>query len=288
MAKNKNTALSLSIKTEEEEFDFQVKQIAGKDYFSLTDILKGKEDGEQLIYSWMRNRNTVEYLGTWEKLNNPEFDLQAFGEFQQQAGLNNFTLSPKKWIEATKSIGIVSKSGRYGGGTYAHADIALEFCGYLSPVLRLYVNTEFQRLKEEENLRLAGEQDWNLKRLFSKINYHIHTDAVKNYLIPPRLLQEQQKGIIYATEADMLNVALFGISAKDWRLLNPDLKGNIRDFASTEQLLVLANLENLNAEYIHLGLSKDERLARLNEVAIYQMQLLLEMPNMKKALDKGK
>ena len=277
MAKKK-TIKNIEIKTPSADLSFRVQLIKEKDFFSITDIVKSFENGDQLLYGWLRNRNTVEFLGTWEKMYNPDFDMEAFEEFQKQAGLNNFTLSPKKWVEATNAVGMQSKAGRYGGGTFAHKDIALEFCSYLSPALRLYIIQEFQRLKEQEVETLNKERDWNLKRVLSKVNHHIHIDAVRSYLIPQRIIQAKKEGFVYASEADLLNVALFGITAKEWRLKNPDLRGNIRDHATAEQLLVLANLENLNAEYIHLGLDKEERLQRLNEVAIHQMGLLVQLP----------
>lgn len=243
------------------------------DYISLTDIAKHKEPdrADQIIQNWMRNRNTVEFLGVWERLNNPNFKPLEFEGFRSRAGLNSFVLTPRQWIETTAATGLVSKSGRYGGGTFAHKDIAFEFASWISVEFRLYLIKEFQRLKEDENRRLSLA--WNLNRTLSKLNYRIHTDAVKAHLIPPEVTSAQA-AITYATEADLLNVALFGHTARQWRDANPKLDGNIRDYASIEQLLVLANMEGMNAEFIHLGLAQGERLKRLNQIAIRQLQVL--------------
>ena len=248
------------------------------DYISLTDIMK-KFDDEFSIYSWMRNSNTVEFLGVWEQLHNPDFKPNEFVTFKNQAGSNSFNLTPKKWIQATKAIGITVKSGRYGGGTFAHRDIAINFCYWLSPTFQLYLIKEFQRLKEIEALEKQESLEWNVKRLLTKINYSVHTDAIKETLIPPRLAKNRTSGLVYAGEADILNMALFGMTAKQWRVQNPDVKGNIRDQATTEQLLVLANLEAINAELIRHGLSQDERVIRLNEAAITQMRSILASPS---------
>ena len=218
----------------------------------------------------MRNRNTVEFLGVWERLNNPDFNSVEFDGIRMQAGLNSFTLTPKQWIEKTGATGIVSSAGRYGG-TYAHKDIAFEFASWVSVEFRLYLIREFQRLKEDESRRLSLA--WNLNRTLSKLNYRIHTNAVKAHLIPA-LVTPAQAAITYATEADLLNVALFGHTARQWRDANPDLEGNVRDYASVEQLLVLANLEGMNAEFLHMGLAQGERLQRLNQIAIRQMRVL--------------
>jgi len=244
-----------------------------QDYISLTDIAKHKEPdrADQVIQNWMRNRNTVEFLGVWERLNNPDFNPLEFEGFRSRAGLNSFVLTPRQWIEATSAIGLVSRSGRYGGGTYAHKDIAFEFASWISVEFRLYLIKEFQRLKEDENQRLSLA--WNLNRTLSKLNYRIHTDAVKAHLIPPEVTPAQAS-ITYATEADLLNVALFGHTARQWRDANPKLEGNVRDYARVEQLLVLANMEGMNAEFIHMGLPQGERLKRLNQIAIRQMQVL--------------
>jgi len=240
------------------------------DYISLTDMAK-KFGDDVLIYSWMRNRNTLEFIGIWEQIHNPDFKGLEFETFRNQAGLNSFSLTPRKWIEATNAIGFQSRAGRYGGGTYAHCDIAFEFGSWLSPEFKLYLIKEFQRLKEDENRRLSLA--WNLNRTLSKLNYRIHTDAVKQHLIPAEVTAAQA-AITYATEADLLNVALFGQTAKQWRDANPKLDGNMRDHAMIEQLLVLANLESLNAEFIHMRLPQGGRLRKLNAIAIRQMETL--------------
>jgi hypothetical protein len=240
------------------------------DYISLTDMAK-KFGDDILIYSWMRNRNTLEFIGVWEQIHNPDFKGLEFETFRNQAGLNSFSLTPRKWIEATNAIGFQSRAGRYGGGTYAHRDIAFEFGSWLSPEFKLYLIKEFQRLKEDESRRLSLA--WNLNRTLSKLNYRIHTDAVKTHLIPPEVTPAQA-AITYATEADLLNVALYGHTARQWRDANSKLEGNVRDYASIEQLLVLANMEGMNAEFIHMGLPQGERLKRLNQIAIRQMQVL--------------
>lgn len=243
-----------------------------QDFISLTDIarFKSADRFDDLIRNWLRNRNTVEFLGVWERLNNPKFNPVEFDGIRMQAGLNSFTLTPKQWIEKTGAIGIISSAGRYGG-TFAHKDIAFEFASWISVEFRLYLIKEFQRLKEDENRRLSLA--WNLNRTLSKLNYRIHTDAVKAHLIPPEITPTQA-AITYATEADLLNVALFGHTARQWRDNNPKLEGNVRDYASVEQLLVLANMEGMNAEFIHMGLAQGERLKRLNQIAIRQMQVL--------------
>ena len=240
------------------------------DYISLTDMAK-KFGDDVLIYSWMRNRNTLELIGIWEQIHNPDFKGLEFETFRKQAGLNSFSLTPRKWIDATGAIGFQSRAGRYGGGTYAHRDIAFEFGSWLSPEFKLYLIKEFQRLKDDENRRLALA--WNLNRTLSKLNYRIHTDAVKAHLIPPEVTPAQA-AITYANEADLLNVALFGQTAKQWRDANPKLEGNMRDHATIEQLLVLANIEGMNAEFIHMALPQGDRLKRLNAIAIRQMQTL--------------
>ena len=242
----------------------------GIDYICITDIARQKNsmDPNGVIANWMRNRNTIEFLGIWETLYNPDFNPLEFEGFRQQAGLNAFTLSPSRWIESTNAIGIISQSGRYGG-TYAQTDIAFEFASWISVEFRLYLVKEFQRLKTAEQ-QLLG---WTAKRELSKINYRIHTDAIKQNLIPPEV-SEKQVSIIYANEADVLNVALFGMTAKEWRDANPDLKGNIRDYASINELICLSNLENLNAVFINDGLPQSERLRKLNSIAIHQMSVL--------------
>lgn len=242
-----------------------------KDYISLTDIAKYKSDEPNtVIGNWMRNRNTIEYLGIWESLYNPHFNPTEFEGFKKNAGLNAFTLSPQKWINATNAIGIISKAGRYGG-TYAHKDIAFKFASWISVEFELYIVKEFQRLKQEQQ-ELLG---WTAKRELSKINYHIHTDAIKQKLIPTELTQ-QQISHIYANEADVLNVALFGMTAKQWREANPELKGNIRDYASINELICLSNMENLNALFISDNMTQAERLVKLNKIAIQQMKILEE------------
>lgn len=259
-----------------------VKQVADQDYVSLTDIARYKDAAatDDLIRNWLRNRNTIEFLGIWEQLNNPAFKPVEFDGFRKQAGLNSFTLTPKQWIEQTGAVGIVSKPGRYGG-TFAHVDIALEFASWISVEFKLYLIKEFQRLKEDERKTLA----WDVRRNLAKINYRIHTDAIKGNLIPPTLTKAQSSQI-YATEADVLNVALFGMTAKQWRDANPDADGNIRDEANGAQLVCLSNLESLNAELIKQKVPQAERLRRLNAVAIDQMRLLIEDTSIKRL--KGK
>ncbi|WP_346432733.1 KilA-N domain-containing protein [Flavobacterium piscisymbiosum] len=243
-----------------------------QDYICITDIARYKDPDhiDDIIKNWLRNRNTIELLGFWEILNNPDFKPVEFDGFKKQAGLNSFTMTAKKWIEATNAIGIVSKSGRYGG-TYAHKDIAFEFASWISIEFKLYIIKEFQRLKEDENK--TKNLDWNLQRTISKINYKIHTDAIKENLIPLSLTVAQ-KNFIYADEADTLNVAIFGKTAKQWRTENPDQKGNIRDIASIEQLVVLSNLESINAVLIQQEIQQVDRLMKLNEIAIVQMKSL--------------
>ena len=250
------------------------------EFISLTDIAKYRNSEEpfSVINNWMRSRSTIEFVGLWEKLNNPDFKPIEFDRFKNQAGSNYFVLSPQKWIEATNAIGIISKSGRYGG-TFAHIDIAFEFASWISPEFKLYLITEFKRLKQDENNRLQLE--WNLQRTISKINYRIHTDAIKENLIPKEITRVQAT-IVYANEADLLNVALFGITAKEWRDSNTDKTGNIRDYASLEQLVVLSNMESINALLIQQNLPQSERLKQLNKVAIAQMKSLVESSAIKK------
>ncbi|NLJ08541.1 MAG: KilA-N domain-containing protein [Sphingobacteriales bacterium] len=250
------------------------------DYISLTDIAKHKdaEHTDTIIQNWMRNRNTIELLGFWESIYNPDFKSLEFEGFRKQAGLNSFVMTPKKWIENTNAIGIISKSGRYGG-TFAHKDIAFEFASWISIEFKLYVIKEFQRLKADENDRLKLE--WNLQRTLAKVNYHIHTDAIKENLIPEELTKNQIQ-FIYADEADLLNVALFGKTARQWRDENPEKDGNIRDYATIEQLVVLSNLESINAVLIYQGLNQPERLRQLNQTAIQQMKSLVNNMNIKK------
>lgn len=242
------------------------------DYISLTDIAKVKDSDNPryIIQNWMRNRNTIEFLGVWESLYNPNFNRVEFDAFRSQAGLNSFVMTPQKWIDATAAIGIVSKAGRYGG-TYAHKEIAFEFASWISVEFKLYLVKEFERLKAEEMRRFG----WDIKRNLVKINYRIHTDAIKENLIPSEL-SAKQISLVYASEADVLNMALFGMTAKEWRESYPELKGNIRDYANVSQLVCLANLENLNAVFISEGIPQAERLARLNAIAISQMQVLTQ------------
>jgi len=247
------------------------------DYISLTDMLKAK-DGDFFISDWLRNRNTVEFLGIWEKIYNPNFNYGEFAIIKSNVGLNNYKISVKEWVEKTKAIGLKATTGRYGG-TYAHKDIAFEFGMWISAEFKIYLIKEFQRLKQDENDRQKLE--WNLQRTLSKINYKIHTDAIKEKLIP-RELTKDQINIKYADEADLLNVALFGITAKMWRDQNPKLKGNIRDYAPIEQLVVLSNLESINALLIGDGLSQKDRIQKLNNTAIIQMKSLLTNNGAKK------
>ncbi len=251
-----------------------------KEYISITDIARYKNPDEpkDVVKNWMRSRNTIEFLGLWEKIHNPSFKGVEFDPFMYQAGSNSFVLSPSKWIDTTNAIGLISKAGT-GGGTFAHKDIAFEFASWVSAEFKLYLLVEFQRLKEDENDRLKLE--WNLQRTLSKINYRIHTDAIKEKLIPPTITKAQS-AIAYASEADLLNVALFGITAKQWREANLDKDGNIRDYAELEQLVVLTNLESINSVLIRQQLSQTERLLKLNEIAITQMKSLLGNNNMKK------
>ena len=256
--------------------DVSILKINDADYISITDIGKYKtDDTSAVIANWMRNRNTIEFLGIWETLYNPNFKPLEFEGFRKEAGLNAFTLSPLKWVTATNAIGVIVKSGRYGG-TFAHKDIAFKFASWISVEFELYIVKEFQRLKDIEQKDLG----WSAKRELTKINYHIHTNAVKQNLIPPELTT-QYMSIIYANEGDVLNVALFGITAKEWRDNNPDLKGNIRDYASINELICLSNLENLNAVFIQENMSQSERLKRLNKIAIHQMIILNEVENRK-------
>ena len=240
------------------------------DYISLTDMVRNFEGGGALIEQWLKNKDTVLFLGVWEQINNPDFNSLEFEGIRNEAGRNSFFLSAKSWAERTLAKGLIASAGRYGG-TFVHKDIAFEFGSWLSPEFKLYLIKEFQRLKEDENRRLSLA--WNLNRTLSKLNYRIHTDAVKAHLIPA-MVTPAQAAITYATEADLLNVALFGHTARQWRDANPKLEGNVRDYAGVEQLLVLANMEGMNAEFIHMGLPQGERLKRLNQIAIRQMQVL--------------
>jgi len=256
------------------ETEITVLQINNEDYISLTDMIKAK-DGEFFVTSWLRNRNTLEYIGIWEKVYNPDFNYVEFDIIKSQAGLNSFRVSVKDLIEKANIISLQAKTGRYGG-TYAHKDIAFEFALWISPEFKIYIIKEFQRLKEEEQKALG----WSAKRELAKINYHIHTDAIKHNLIPAELTP-QQTSVIYANEADVLNIALFGMTARDWRDSNPDLKGNIRDYATINELICLSNMENLNAVFINEGLPQRERLIKLNRIAIQQMSVLQEVEGRK-------
>lgn len=257
--------------------DIAVISIADNDFICITDIAKYKNasNADDVIKNWLRNRNTIELLGLWETLHNPDFKPVEFDGFRKEAGLNSFVLSPKRWIEATNAIGIISKSGRYGG-TFAHKDIAFEFASWISVEFKLYFIKEFQRLKEEEQKQIG----WSAKRELTKLNYHIHTDAIKQHLIPKELTPVETS-IIYANEADVLNVAMFGITATQWRKANPEKKGNIRDYATMNELICLANMENLNAVLINEKMPQQERLIRLNKIAIQQMSILQEVENRK-------
>jgi hypothetical protein len=253
------------------------------DFISLTDIAKYKsDDPTATIQNWLRNKDVIEFLGLWEQLNNPTFNPLEFEVFRNAAGSNAFTLSPQKWIRATNAVGIISKAGRYGG-TFAHKDIAFEFASWVSAEFKLYIIKDYQRLKDDENSRLA--LGWNLSRTLSKINYKIHTDAIKGSLIPPEL-SPAKISYTYASEADVLNVALFGLTAREWRDANPDSKGNIRDEATLQQLIVLSNMEAMNADFIRQGLSQSNRLVRLHQSAIQMMESLIDNPSVK-ALPEG-
>jgi hypothetical protein len=260
--------------------DIMLYQDNKEDFISLTDIARFRdpERSDYILQNWMRNRSTIEFIGLWELFNNPDFNSIEFDGIKNMSGSNSFSLTPKRWIEATHAIGIVSKTGRYGG-TFAHKDIAFEFASWLSAEFKFYLIKEFQRLKEDENDRLKLE--WNLQRTLAKVNYRIHTDAIKENLIPPALSKDKIN-FVYADEADILNMALFGMTAKQWRDANPKAQGNIRDAASIEQLVVLSNMESINAVLIHQGLKQNERLAQLNKIAITQMKSLMGNKNVKK------
>ena len=267
MAKIKVLSKEITIQTRHKE-----------DYISLTDIARYKDAKrtDYLIQNWLRNRNTIEFLGIWERLNNPGFNPIEFDGIIKKAGLNSFILTAKRWIEATNAIGLISRAGRYGG-TYAHKDIAFEFASWISVEFKLYLIKEFQRLKDEELKQLG----WDIRRNLAKINYRIHTDAIMENLVPPELTPKQVN-LVYATEADVLNMALFGMTAKDWRDKNPGRKGNIRDDADMSQLVCLSNLENLNALFIKENAPQVERLCKLNQIAIHQMKLLTDDPSVKR------
>jgi len=272
--------MSINKKIQVQGSDITIFQVNKQDYISLTDMVKGIENGLSLIEKWLRNKNTIEFLGIWEEIYNPNFNSPEFEGIKNQAGLNRFVLSVKQWVAKTNSIGIIAKAGRYGG-TYAHKDIAFEFASWVSPQFKIYLIKEFQRLKDEE-LKQMG---WDIKRNLTKMNYHIHTDAIKQNLIPEEL-SKNKVNYVYASEADVLNMALFGKTAKQWRDENSDKKGlsaakteNIRDYANVSQLVCLANLESLNAYFIKEGLSQSERLQKLNQIAISQMKILINNDN---------
>ena len=254
--------------------EIAVSQINNEDFICITDMLKAK-DGDFFISDWLRNRNTLEYIGTWEKVYNPNFNFDEFNLITNRSGLNSFKISVKEFVERTNAISIVAKAGRYGG-TYAHKDIAFEFAMWISPEFKIYIVKEFQRLKADEQ-KMIG---WSAKRELAKINYRIHTDAIKNNLIPAQLTTAQIS-VIYADEADVLNMALFGKTAKQWRVENPDKKGNIRNYASINELICLSNLENINAVFINENIPQSERLVKLNQIAIHQMSVLQEVENRK-------
>ena len=255
--------------------DVTIISIDDKDYISLTDMVRSIENGLSLIEKWLRNKNTIEFLGIWEEMYNPDFNSPEFEGIKNDAGLNRFILSVKQWTEKTNSKGLIAKAGRYEG-TFAHKDIAFEFASWVSPLFKLYLLKEFQRLKEDEQKQIG----WSAKRELTKINYHIHTDAIKQNLIPVELTAAQT-AFVYANEADVLNMALFGKTAKQWRHENPALKGNIRDYASMNELICLSNLENINALFIKDNLSQTERLVKLNQIAIQQMRVLHEVESRK-------
>ncbi|MBW1894563.1 MAG: KilA-N domain-containing protein [Deltaproteobacteria bacterium] len=258
-----------------EHTEITIISVNDEDYISLTDMLKAK-DGDFFISDWLRNRNTVEFLGIWERIYNPDFNYGEYAIIKSQAGLNSYKISVKEWAAKTNAIGLKAKAGRYGG-TYAHKDIAFEFGMWISAEFKIYLIKEFQRLKDEEQKQLG----WDIKRNLAKINYRIHTDAIKENLIPPEL-SKRQINFVYASEADILNMALFGKTAKQWQGENPDKKGNIRDYANVSQLVCLSNLENLNALFINEGSPQQERLTKLNRIAISQMKLLTEDTTIKK------
>ncbi len=255
------------------DVEIQIIRIEEEDYISLTDMVRNIDNGIVLIEKWLRNKNTIEFLGIWEELYNEEFDFDEYCNIMQEAGLNRFAMSVRQWVERTNAKGIIAKAGRYGG-TYAYKDIAFEFASWVSPKFKLYLIKEFERLKKEEQSKIG----WNAKRELAKINYRIHTDAIKDNLVPKQVTK-QQTAIVYASEADVLNVALFGMTAKEWRVQNMDKKGNIRDYATVNELICLSNLESLNAILIEDGLPQKERLIKLNEIAIHQMGILEEQEN---------
>ena len=265
-----------------QDTDIKINKYNQEDFISLTDIARYKDSkrSDYILQNWMRSKDTIEFLGLWEKINNTNFNSIEFDGIKNKAGVNSFILTPKQWINNTNAIGIISKAGRYGG-TYAHKDIAFEFASWIRPKFKLYLIKEFQRLKNDEIEK--QKLGWDIKRTLVKMNYHIHTDAIKNNLIPQHI-SKNKIPFIYASEADLLNVALFGLTSKQWSEKNPKLEGNMRDYATAEQLVVMANLESLNAQLVKQNISFEDRLVNLNEVAIEQLQLLLNYT--KKKLDK--
>lgn len=269
---SENLKLKYMAKIKVQDTEVTVVKVNNEDYFCLTDMIKAK-DGDFFVTDWLRNRNTLEYLGVWERVYNPLFNYGEFASIKSQSGLNSFKISVKEFVARTNAVSLQAKAGRYGG-TYAHKDVAFEFAMWISPEFKIYIVKEFQRLKEAEQ-KLLG---WSVKRELAKINYRIHTSAIKRCLIPDKLTAAQ-KSYVYADEADLLNVAMFGMTAKEWRETNPDLKGNIRDYATMNQLICLSNLENLNAVFINEGLPQIERLEKLNMIAIQQMKVLENYEN---------
>lgn len=256
-----------------------------QEYIAISDIAKNFGEPRIVIANWLRARSTIKFLGTWERLNNTQFDLKNFESLLYESADNSFTITPEKWVEKTVAIGIKNKTGR-NGGTFAHQDLALGFCYWISPEFQLYLIREFQRLKEDEAERLST--DWNIKRIMSKANYRIHTEAVREHLIPPKLQYTKMEGFYFASEADVINLALFGLTAKQWRLQNPGKKGNMRDHATPEQLLVLSNLQSLNAKLMKWGCDEEQRLQILNESAIEEMNILLSGTSLKRLTPKKK
>lgn len=274
MQRGERSKSNIMAKITVQGMEVSITKLNEEDYICLTDMMKAK-DGEFFFHNWLRNRNTIEFLGIWEKVHNKNFNYVEFDRIKSVAGLNSFRISAKEWIASTNAIGLISKAGRYGG-TYAHKDIAFEFAMWISPEFKVYLIKDYERLKSEEQ-KLIG---WSAKRELSKINYRIHTDAIKENLIPAKVSREVA-AMKYADEADVLNVALFGMTAKQWREDNPDKKGNIRDYASINELICLSNMENLNAVFINDGIPQPERLIKLNQIAIHQMQVLEDVGNRK-------
>lgn len=274
MQRGERSKSNIMAKITVQGMEVSITKLNEEDYICLTDMMKAK-DGEFFFHNWLRNRNTIEFLGIWEKVHNKNFNYVEFDRIKSVAGLNSFRISAKEWITSTNAVGLISKAGRYGG-TYAHKDIAFEFAMWISPEFKVYLIKDYERLKSEEQ-KLIG---WSAKRELSKINYRIHTDAIKENLIPAKVSREVA-AMKYADEADVLNVALFGMTAKQWREDNPDKKGNIRDYASINELICLSNMENLNAVFINDGIPQPERLIKLNQIAIHQMQVLEDAGNRK-------